>query len=905
MPKSRTTLIMLGCLSLLLLGLIAPLAAQDNAVTITLTVPDFMEDVITEEMLADFEAQNPGIKVQVVDGAFGLTPPTDNVDAHLSEMAEYAASADVLYTSSNTLTREATTAGYLLDLSPLTNADSTLNADDFIPQAWQSVQWDRGVWALPVSVNVLLMVYNPAAFDRASIPYPNESWTLADFADAARRLTETQDDGTVKTGYFDFGNGDFLFRSLLGTSLYDPTTAPAQPDLDNPAVAELLNTLTELNAEGVIGSVGSGISVIAIGGGAEDGPAMSVQQSFALASFGGFGNNNNAQPVAGALLPGGVAGINVESFSISAGTLYPEQAYTLLKFLTSNADIASNIFGGTPARRSLAGMESSNTNGPGGGGRGGFNIQLSPENQAIVDEALSRAVSVTDMSFYEYLDIALEKMQTDGIDAATALQEVELQAITNLDTALAARGTTQINVATPVPEVILAPGEVALKFGISSFVSPLPNQTEWNQLISDFVANDAEVGQIILDSDFNNNLSDMATSFDCFYMPTNAVTDGDLTTIISLDPFMDVDPNFDKSDVIGNTLSQLQFENRTWAFPVTLQPNILRYNADLFAQAGVVAPVNGWTIDSFVDALRNLQAMDDTSAPFQPGGGNEYLLALIAAYGGLPIDYRTDPPTFSFSDPLNADAVRQTLDLAKNGLIEYQAVGGGGGGRIFALAGIGADADADENPMAVSTYSLNGLNDFIVRRGGPGQNAENQNADDGYQLTTYPTGTQYAPVSYDIGTAYISANAENPDACYRWISEVSRQPSLFSTMPARRSLINDPSLTASEDPDTIVFYNQFAALLSQGNAINFPAGFGGGPINNMVTRWLNRAFDRYVNEDADLDAELLEAQTFTQEFMACTSGLPPIDNAASQADRREAFQAYNECASAVDPTINS
>jgi hypothetical protein len=44
-------------------------------------------------------------------------------------------------------------------------------------------------------------------------------------------------------------------------------------------------------------------------------------------------------------------------------------------------------------------------------------------------------------------------------------------------------------------------------------------------------------------------------------------------------------------------------------------------------------------------------------------------MMLIAAYGGLPIDYRTTPATLNFTDPATISAIQQVLDLAKNGYI--------------------------------------------------------------------------------------------------------------------------------------------------------------------------------------------------------------------------------------------
>ncbi|MBZ0300219.1 MAG: extracellular solute-binding protein, partial [Anaerolineae bacterium] len=198
-----------------------PLAAQGTAMTISLAVPEFVKDAFSPQLLAQFEAQHPGVRVNLISStlAGAAASASSNIDAHLEDLEKYVTSADVLLVDNNNLSLEGTRAGLFMDLSPLANADSTLNSADFLPQAWQSFQWDRGIWALPVSADVVLLLYNPTAFDEAGLTYPNASWTLDDFAHAARALTKTNADGTVDSGFFDYGTSGYLLRSLAGQSL--------------------------------------------------------------------------------------------------------------------------------------------------------------------------------------------------------------------------------------------------------------------------------------------------------------------------------------------------------------------------------------------------------------------------------------------------------------------------------------------------------------------------------------------------------------------------------------------------------------------------------------------------------------------------------------------------------------
>src|SRR5258707_815018 len=73
--------------------------------------------------------------------------------------------------------------------------------------------------------------------------------------------------------------------------------------------------------------------------------------------------------------------------------------------------------------------------------------------------------------------------------------------------------------------------------------------------------------------------------------------------------------------------------------------------------------------------VRALNPNPRDPVPFMaPNTAGSRLLIFIAAYGGLPLDYRTNPPTIDFTSQANVDAIRQVLDLARNGYINYSAL---------------------------------------------------------------------------------------------------------------------------------------------------------------------------------------------------------------------------------------
>ncbi|MBZ0277989.1 MAG: extracellular solute-binding protein [Anaerolineae bacterium] len=863
-----------GLVIALLCVLALPLAAQDNRTVISVAIPQFLGDAFQQDIFTQFEQDNPGYKVRVVEvnnSTLNPVSPIADVNTHLDGVATYAATADVLYVTGNNLSVEATRAGYILDLAPVVASDFNLDVNDFYPAAWQSFQWDQGIWAFPAAADVTLLAYDRAAFDDLGLPYPDRAWSLDDLAAIASFLTQHDSSMNVtRTGFVTRGNDNLalLAQSLIGAGFSDDSVVPNAPHLTTPELEAFLTTWKDMVDEGIA----------AVSTGNNDAVPLRIDDAFALVP--GFGNETD---MSGALVPGGRAGLDVQGFAVSSGTPNPEAAYALVKYLTDSSRVANSLFALRPARQSLLNVQSE------GELTVRFFLNFTPEDEAAVEDAFNNGLSLAQRRFGQYIGVAFNKMLTENLDARAALQQVEADAYASLQTAADRRADVTVFVATPVPPPVLAPDEVSLNFGMVSF-GPGTSVDQWQPLVDEFIAADPQVGQIVIDTTFTFDPTEMSEKYDCFFLPFNLVQQlEDLSPLLSLDPFLDTDPTFDRTDVIGTSLSQLQKDNKTWGYPVILQPQILWYDSDAFARYGAIAPGQSWTIDQFNDALRALKLDPNDPAPFVPGGfGGTHLLMLIAAYGGLPLDYRTTPPTANLTDPATVDAIRQTLDLAKDGYLAYEELGsfqGGGGG-------------GDTLPT-IYDASLNTLNfrERLAARDNP------------YQVTTFPRGTQYTAASYNVGAAYISSKSASPDACYRWMSSVARHPELLSAMPVRRSYIDDPAVAASQGQDVVAMYHAIADTLDNPNTIIFPSPFNAlsSPGGLVIQVWLYRAFDTYVLHDGDLETALTDAQAFIQAYQGCVADIPPFDPAKyqTQLELISYFLQYTNCAVRVDPSMSS
>jgi ABC-type glycerol-3-phosphate transport system substrate-binding protein len=847
--------------------------AQTNNVTITLGVPIFLRDALEQRIVADFEAANPGIKLQVVSqDTLAAISPANGVDTHLDTVQKLASTADVVFVTGNLISPEATRANYYLNLSPLITSDSSLNPDDFYPNLWKAFQWDQGVWALPISATPYVLTYDPDAFDKAKLTYPNENWTLDDLINAVKALNVKDAAGKVTTPGIELypGNNDIpLYMSLLGKPLTDAGAIPNPPQIDSPDTIALLEKLKELQDLLPLQTPEFGTAPIRI------------EQIFSLA----FRLQNDTKR-AGSLLPGGKAYLDVTGVAVSGATTHPEEAYKLAKFLTGRDDVSQGQ--SVLARK--------NTKPSQGGGNGPIRrIQLPADVQALQDKALAVGYVTSDRRYYDYLSAAVVKMKTQNLDAKSAAQLVQADASKAAQTATDRKTDQSKNavVATPIPAADPNKG-IVLKFGVTSFSPQLAKKNEIEALARDFVKNNAGVSRVDIQTGFQR-AEQAADKYDCFYLPYSAVPSIQLDKILPLDPYLTADPNYSATGYVGGILAQVTRDNKVWALPMGIAPTVMWYDPEAFANAGLPKPAFGWTISGFKDTLDNLKPrIAEGKPPFYmegAGGSGVSLLMLIAAYGGTPIDWSTNPPTVKLTNPKNVDAMRQVLDLAKAGLINYEALG--------TTFGILTRGRANDNPLY--SQQLNGLNFRGLSLINPAQPSPRTN----FEAVTFPKGSTTQALSYSAGSLYISAKAQNADACYKWISAFASKPELLDLMPASKAALADTGLDTKVGKPLAAVYRDVAKVLEDPNTLKIPSLFDGSAniAGFVVQYWLFEAWDGYVLKNGNLDTLLADAQTYVDAYQTCQAGVPAFDPA--QQKYEDYLQSVLACATKADPRLKS
>jgi len=872
----------------LAISFVPALKAQAQT-TLTVGVPDFIKGVAEETVVKPFEAENPDIDIQLV--SVNQTPSysgSDDVKTYLDSIAEYVGVSDVLLFTESSLIPEVTRAGYLVDLMPFVRSDPEMSADDFYPQFWNAFQWDGGMWSFPIAGDAVAMIYDPAKFDEASLAYPDAFWTMKDFENAVRVLSEvdTTTGKVKKSGVQVFDGRSPIILSLFGKALYDPTNPDALPILKDADLQTVMQEWYDLDKEGLFTQPAGEFS--------SDQPMLVAQTLFA--NLPGQTTDRKIAP-----LPGSRSPLVINGMSISVGSQHPDEAYRFIKYVSNSANAATAFLSALPARKSLVGVEVDKTNNP--------IAALIPapdaDTIAIIEGLVESGYAPNETLYATHIGLALAQMTAQDYDTKTALEEQEANLVASRATAAERIGTVTVSVTAPDASApVAAEGKISLKFGVVGFFGGLPNQKDWDTAVQDFIDSDSQVGAIKVEQAggiLSGGTEDIVKNYDCFYQNGNIVPSADLTLFAPLDSYVASDSTYNADDVVEGAINQLKREGQLWALPMSISPAAMWYNPDKIAEANAFTPSEGWTIGDFETVVRALKDVMTTDTPAfvprDPADGS-YMLALVAAYGGLPIDFSQQPIKIDFANPAVIEASRQALNLARDGYIKYSPLGNLGQGGVF--------FGDDTTVYGVYSQTLGG---FFNRGGGPlGQNADATNTNPTtYDLVSFPQGSDYVPVPYNVTAGYISAQSANPDACYRFMRSLMERPSLFGGMPILRSLLDSDQVIGSLGRSAVDFYRGLDAAMSNPKAVTlggFTGTSGGGDLLAVI--WLYKAWDKYVADDSiDLEKEMQDADLYAKGYLECLAQAQADGTIKAGLGLLDSFRQWRTCAVKVDPTLDS
>lgn len=156
----------------------------------TWTETDELE--VNRELIKQFEADHPGIKVNLVNISGSREAmqkletkmaAKDGPDVMSLHGAYYVGFAD---------------AGVLADLEEFARDDADFGLSDFHPRLVEMCRYQGKLFSLPRYTSIYSLFYNKALFDAEGIPYPGKgsSWTWDDYLKACKAITkDTNGDG--------------------------------------------------------------------------------------------------------------------------------------------------------------------------------------------------------------------------------------------------------------------------------------------------------------------------------------------------------------------------------------------------------------------------------------------------------------------------------------------------------------------------------------------------------------------------------------------------------------------------------------------------------------------------------------------------------------------------------------
>jgi ABC-type glycerol-3-phosphate transport system substrate-binding protein len=360
-----------------------------------------------------------------------------------------------------------------------------------------------------------------------------------------------------------------------------------------------------------------------------------------------------------------------------------------------------------------------------------------------------------------------------------------------------------------------------------------------------------------------------------------------LEAILNLEPFLDADKSFDKSDFYPATLDQFTEQGQLWALPAEVTPYVIEYNRDLFDAAKVDYPKPGWTMDDLLATAKLLTKGDGDTQQY--GYVGDYfeandLVLLLQTLGAQLVDTTQDPPQVVFDDATMRSALQWYTDLyrthdvkplfvtdytklltdASVALLEREAMIDDGRAAMWsAYAGMPNLTGSTKRPtMNIGVVSL--------PIGSGGSKGGNYISSNGY---------------------YISADTPAKQACWKWITYLTSATEVKQGLPARKSVAGSEAYQQKVGAERAAAYQ---ASLGEGGTSSVYEFFSGkSSWLSYSIFWLAKAYGQVVDGSVPADKALADAQKLSDDYRACV-----VQNKAESDVKQQ-----RKCLKQVDPSI--
>jgi len=827
-------------------------AGDAGRVTITFGAWEY-ERPTYEPLIAAFEKDNPNIHVQIVN----LESVVKSISTGGGTISDDASSLRDIVSAADTVamdpTPEAITRGWVRDLTPLMDADASFNRDDFYPSALAAVSLPTGSYMLPHTMFIPLLSYNKALWTAHGLPAPKPGWSWDDVLAAAEQLTQKQGDTVNVYGLMASGIRSQLLRQELTKA---GVTLTGTLNLQDPAFVQAVQRMVDLEKSGVVYNTYYD---------PQKTRTMIFNQQVGIWSSDLLGDTSGVPFEIGTTtgVPNRVG--LVAGFLMSAGAQHPQEAWRWLNFLTHQN--LQQLFGmddvGTvPARKSLA--ESSD-----------YSKQLDPETSAAITAVLAQPASPPPPSFGPRVDLLIDQTLTAIIEEGKPVRDALRAAQTTLDQ-LAAQdasqptpSTGQVVVATPVPEA--PPGATTITFGAPEFFADALRKLarSFNQQHPDIFVQVKSLGQ----TGGGVQLNDVNSTGDCFtrFGPLPA---DQLAAFLDLQPLLDADASFKISDYPNALLTPFTSGSGLYGLPYAVGFRTLNYNQDAFDAANLSHPSGDWTLDDFMNAAQQLTSASDANKhygfaslgpPIQAAQDVFFFLDQSGTSAATGSGATLRP---NFTDPKVLQAIQTYMELLRSDSPHKQ------------LPGYIPGDDSGNAVQLITNGQVGMWFDY-------GASFFNFGSEDytAFRRAIAPPPINGGTVSdndFAMRGMYISAKTQQIDACWSWLKYLSEDVSgLGGGFPARRSVAASDAFTKQAPTGSVDVYNAYIAAFERNPSAVSPPESAAQPQIDYF--WFLRAVDRAL-QGKDLERELSDAQTVTEQYLDCVQGGEVASTCAPQVD---------------------
>ena len=845
-------------------------APADNAngntgepVTISFAVQEF-ERSSYEPLVEQFNTDNPDIRVQLIsidelfDFSGGSFEPTD----YARSIVSGADTANLFSVDASAIE-----AGLFTDLTPLMDADTSFDRDDFYPGAFGPVSQGDSIYMLPSIMRVNLLSYNKDLWAASGVAEPSLDWNWNDMIAAAEQLAQTRGDDVDVYGVLEFGGGfSFLLNELNENGINLLQTPAEEIQLDDPTVIATLERMSTLAESGAIFAEDPTTSF-------DELPNLILDQRAGMWSpdILSFGQDPAEPTFEVGTLPypstqSSLFGGNTSGFVMSSGTQYPQESWRWLTFISQqnieNAFQQGNIISVIPARRSIAEQT-------------GYWDDIDEATASVIQTVVEQPTEPVTINFqnitslFEVLTAAVTNVLSEEQNPEEALREAQSSFEENVaEIALTPQPTPDtgpVVVSTPVSDI--APeGATTFTFNAGSSFGA----GDIRALARTFNENNPDLFVEITTPDFSGGglgLNDIAASADCFSW-WSAPSTNEFTATLDLQPLIDADAAFDRDDYPTGLLAPFRQGDGLYGLPYTVNFRTLYYEQTMFEAAGLEPPTAGWTLDDFLNAAQLLTSGSGGNQQYGYASGSSQTQDLDYFLNQLGAEVTTDNNTQpNFTDPAVIEATKFYVDLVS----EFSPHEN--------LSGYTSDGWNNETFLLINEGRVGMWLNFNITLGTVGTTGDANIASAPPPLS----GDTIDRSSVDFTGLYISAEASEPNACWRWINYLSQDiTNLESRYPARTSVVESDAFAAEANPGVLEVYNAYREALNEADSLANQSEFDSERIV-VELYWYYQAVDRAIQGE-DLERELTAAQELTEDYLTCRQADTDAHTCATQVD---------------------